>query len=183
MIEPPLTLAPDQLFWICAALFIFVFFLIAFTIWKRRRLPYYSASHLLTRGEGVFYHALRQAVPDSFHITYKVRLGDVVRCSDRLWDKGFGKKISSQHLDFVVVDLHSGQIKLVIELDDKSHDNPHVKRRDHWKNRVLKTAGLPIMRVRAKYKYDTRSLQRQFWAVLRSRDEIYIRERRQRLSK
>ncbi len=181
MIYLPFTLAPVQIFWICAIFIAFSFVLIAWAVWKRNRLPYYSAARLLTKGETAFYHSLRKATPQQFSIIYKVRLGDVIRCSDRMWDLGFGKKISSQHIDFVIVDRRDARIKICIELDDKSHDQPRTIRRDFWKNRVLKKAGLPLMRVRARHKYDTGTLRWQLWANIRSRDESYIRDRRRRL--
>ena len=80
----PVTLTPDQLtLLLCVAILAVSGFLIAWSSWRYRASPYYSANWLLTRGEADFYEALRKAVPHQFHIIYKVRLGDVVRCSDR----------------------------------------------------------------------------------------------------
>ena len=163
---------------LCSILIALALFLIAWSLSKYRPLPYYSANWLLTRAETAFYKALRKAVPAQCHSTYKVRLGDVVRCSDRLWDKGHGKKISQQHLDFVILGREDARIWLCVELDDKSHDQPRARRRDHWKIRVLTTAGIPLMRVRVRSDYDIPTLRKQFWVCYRSRDNAYIRNRR-----
>ena len=153
---------------LCSTLIALALFLIAWSIRKYRPLPYYSADRLLTRAETAFYKALRQAVPSTFHITCKVRLGDVVRCSDRMWNRGFGAMIATQHLDFVIVDRQNARIRVCVELDDKSHDRARARRRDYWKSRVLETAGIPLLRVRVRSEYDIPTLRKHFWACYRS---------------
>ena len=183
MIDQLLIHSHDHRIWIFAFISVFLFFTISCSIWKRKRpLPYYSLDRLLTQGEAAFYRSLRKAVPPQFEISRKVRLADIVHCSSKTLHRGFGKMISSQHIDFVITEKKTGAIKLAIELNDKSHDQPEIKKRDAWKNRVLRSAGIPLMRVRAKSSYDTRTLQKQFFATLDTRDENQITARRQRLS-
>ena len=140
-------------------------------VWKRVRLPYTGAEFLLTRSELDFYRALAEAARSDFHVTFKVRLGDVVRCSDRLWAQGFGQRIATQHVDFVLVDPQYTRVRLCIELDDASHERRHRRRRDRWINRVFEVAGTPLLRVKASGQYDPERLRRRIWATIREHEE------------
>lgn len=42
------------------------------------------------------------------HVAFKARLADLITCSDRAWDDGFGHMIARQHVDFVLCDYRIG---------------------------------------------------------------------------
>lgn len=123
-----------------------------------RLLPYRNRGPLLSRGELFFYLALRRAVAGGVIITFKVRLADLVTCNDADWDAGFGHMIARHHLDFVLCDRETTEVLLAIELDDRSHRKVARKRRDHFVTGALKAAGIPLLRVRAAGRYDSREL-------------------------
>jgi very-short-patch-repair endonuclease len=50
---------------------------------------------------------------------------------------------------------------LVIELDDKSHDDEERQTRDAFVDRALGAAGLPILHLSARRTYSTRDLAEQ----------------------
>jgi len=138
---------------------------------QRGRLPYHSAGTLLTRTELAFYKVLDEVAGQHFKVLFKVRLGDVVRCSDALWNRGFGHKIATQHIDFVLVDHQSARIRLCIELDDPSHNTRRGQRRDRWKNAVLHKAGVRLARIKTRNHYDPEKMRRWIWANVKSKPQ------------
>lgn len=48
---------------------------------------------------------------------------------------------------------------LAIELDDSSHNNKKQKEKDKFKDDALETAGLPILRLPARYSYNLTDLK------------------------
>jgi hypothetical protein len=92
-------------------------------------------------------------------LALKVRLADVIYCTDRTWSRGYGQRISQKHLDFVLYDTATTRILLAIELDDRSHEKAHRKARDEFVDRSLDAAGVPLLRVRAAATYHVRWLK------------------------
>lgn len=129
--------------------------------------PYRARQTLLSRGELVFYRALRTAVGSSVGIAVKVRLADVIWCPPRLFRRAAGARVSQKHLDFVLYDLHSTAVVLAVELDDRSHDRDGRQARDRFVDEVLELCGVALLRVRAARGYDWRELQARMQGVLR----------------
>lgn len=121
--------------------------------------PYHSRSFLLTRNELAFFHALHAAIESRFCLFTKVRLADIVGCSDALWDQEPGRKIAQKHVDFVLCERASSRIILVIELDDRSHRRPERKRRDLFLNQLFRDADIPLLRHRAQDSYQPSALK------------------------
>ncbi|MBX9787495.1 MAG: DUF2726 domain-containing protein [Pirellulales bacterium] len=120
----------------------------------------------MSRGESAFYFALRAAVRGRYLIAFKVRLADLVTCGETAWKEGFGHLIARQHLDFVLCDWRSTNILLAIELDDRSHQLDHRKRRDAFLDQALSAAGIVLLRFQAAARYDAESLARTIEASL-----------------
>ena len=134
---------------------------------KGRRHPYVSCRYLLTDAEHIFYRALKTAVPDGVRIMAKVRLGDVITCSDRDWHAGHGPPISAKHLDFVLVDESSTRILGAIELDDKSHVRRDRRQRDKFVDAVMRAAGVPLLRIPVQNGYDRGEIGREIRQMIR----------------
>ena len=124
-----------------------------------RTLPYKPRPTLLSPGEAAFYFALCAAVNGRYLIAFKVRLADLITCSEAAWKAGFGHMIARHHLDFVLCDWRTTSICLAIELDDRSHDAAGRKRRDTFVNEALAAAEIPLLRVRAASRYDARQIK------------------------
>lgn len=120
---------------------------------KQSPLPYSTRGTLLSRGEAAFFHVLSEVASSRWLIACKVRLADVVTCKEQDWLQGHGGAISQKHLDFVLCDPTDSSIELAIELDDRSHDAPDRKKRDRFMDQVLVTAGIRLLRVRARSAY------------------------------
>ena len=121
---------------------------------KPEELPYFARGYLLSKGEHVFYQALRKALPPGLAVMMKVRLSDVINCSGAAWKAGYGSRISQKHLDFVLIDATSTAVRLVVELDDRTHQRKDRRLRDEFVDRALGTAGVPVLHVPAAASYD-----------------------------
>ena len=117
---------------------------------------------LLTPAERLFYKSLEQAVNGQYLIMCKARLADVITpksSGDRSkWQSAFNK-ISGKHFDFVLCEPESFTVVAAVELDDKSHQNKSVQKRDKVKNDSCKSAGLVLIRFPAKRRYDLQSVR------------------------
>ena len=135
-----------------------------------REEPYRKREYLLSKAEMMFYRTLLVAIGDRWVVMAKVRLADLIQV-DRSkvaekdgegagkrsgWQSAFNR-IQAKHVDFVLCDAAMRPV-VVIELDDSSHDEEDAQDRDGFKDRAMKAAGLPMMRVRAAGKYVPREL-------------------------
>lgn len=143
-------------------LFLFLFFFL-----KKKKFPYYSRGTLLTKAELKFYHVLKFAVGQDYDINCKTRLADIVNCSTSDWHKGFGPKISSKHIDFVLTDPETSEIILCIELDDKTHQLPERQKRDIFVNKVLEKTNTAFYRVPAASSYDLSKIMLDIRVILK----------------
>lgn len=124
------------------------------------QLPYESRRTLLTDAEARFYKALCEAVGNRYRIAVKPRLADLVTCPDDLWRAGYGRAIAQKHVDFVLCDPADDRmlITMVVELDDRSHRRKRTRERDAFVDQVLRSCGIPIVRVPVATRYEAREL-------------------------
>ena len=94
----------------------------------------------------------------------KVRLLDVVTVPEKAW-RQYGAPASGMHLDFVLADAATAEVRLVIELDDRSHQRLEVKERDRFKDDALASAGVAVMRVTVG-RYDAGELRARIAAAI-----------------
>lgn len=121
---------------------------------------YINRQALLSRGENAFFGALREAVAGHYLIMCKVRLADLITCSDAAWRCGGGRPIAQKHVDFVLCDPQTTRFVLGIELDDRSHDRPDRRRRDAFVNDVMAGAGIRLLRIPATSQYSAWAIRR-----------------------
>lgn len=120
----------------------------------RSQMPYRSRSSLLTKGELAFFEELRLAVGNRYMISLKTRVADVVHCPDSHWKSAYGRRVASTHIDFLLYDKRSAEVVLAIELDDRSHLSDKRKERDDFLDEALRSAHIPLLRLRCDSKYD-----------------------------
>lgn len=124
---------------------------------------YRTRPALLTSSERKFLKALETAAGVDLRVFAQVRLADLVLITKRRGEKGYQaafNKVASKHVDFVLCDSEDLAIAGVVELDDRSHDEPHVRSRDATKDAILKSAGIPILRVNVQTRYDPAELRK-----------------------
>ncbi len=126
---------------------------------KPESYPFQRKWYLLSRMERAYYDVLRQAVAQRYVVFAKVRLFDVLWLPPTVKNRQFFMNVvTSKHADFVLCDPDTMSPVLVIELDDPSHQAAYRRHRDQVFNAVLKSAGLPVLRMSARQTYDVQEL-------------------------
>jgi very-short-patch-repair endonuclease len=131
------------------------------------RSPYERIPTLLTAAERDFFAALQQAAPAGHQVFAQVRLANLVQVKQSARrEKSHWWRIQAMCLDFVLVDVATFVSRLVVELDDASHNRADRRDRDAFVDEVLAATGIPILHVRWQRSYDTRALAQQIAARL-----------------
>jgi very-short-patch-repair endonuclease len=132
-------------------------------------LPAFEArGSLVTEAELRFYQALTAAAGGSWTVFAMVRLADLVKVrSDIAGAQAWRNKTFGKHIDFVVCDNNSLQVRLAIELDDSSHQRADRQQRDAFVNEALASAGLPLLRIPVAPQYDKIELRRVLDQILK----------------
>lgn len=109
----------------------------------------YQAANILTANERSNYKTLKIAADrKGYIICPKVRLADIITPRhDAQYMSRFGK-IKSKHVDFVIYDAQMQNIRVVIELDDSSHDRKDRQERDEFVDFILNDCGIRIIHTR-----------------------------------
>jgi len=139
--------------WLFILLIVIVVGLIAELTRKRGRekveYKYKSKKFFLSPAEHKFYDTLISAIGHSYYVFSQVHLPTIVdsRVVGQNW-RGAFRHIDEKSVDFVLCDKAYISPKLVIELDDSSHLRPDRQERDREVERILKDAGLPLLRMK-----------------------------------
>lgn len=117
---------------------------------------------ILTPNEMAFFHTLQGAVGEHYLIFPKVPLATFVegRAHSPSAQTSFMNQIDKR-MDFVLVDPPDLRLHLVVEVDDRTHESEHRRRRDRLVEDVLQRAGIKLVRIPAAHSYDVATLQRQ----------------------
>ena len=99
----------------------------------------FSAKHLMTETEVLFFGLLRSALPE-FHIFPQVAMGALLSASDWRNRSFFAQKIA----DFVICQSPGMNVVAVVELDDRSHDRKTKK--DRTRDQMLTSVGYATIR-------------------------------------
>ena len=117
---------------------------------------------LFTAAERSFLGVLDQAVGDRYRVFGKVRVADVIRPAKGI-DKGqravLFNQIKAKHLDFVLCDPKTLDIKGAVELNDSSHASKSRSARDELLQRAFKNAQLPLLMVPARRSYSVNDVR------------------------
>ena len=115
---------------------------------SKKEYHYRKRNFFLTKAEHEFYDTLLSAVGNEYLIFAQVHLSSLLdsKVVGQNW-RGAFRHIDEKSVDFVLCDKVYISPKLVIELDDKTHERPERKERDIEVERILKDAGLPLLRL------------------------------------
>ena len=139
--------------------------------------PYIAKAFLLSHAELRFFQTLLQSVGRDVYVVAKVRLADLVGCTDPHPLYGTLGRIAQKHVDFVLVDERYTRILGAIELDDSSHEQAKTVERDRFVNDLLNSLGIPLLRVQAAMKYNPMVLRQQLAVILRPTLRVSINRR------
>jgi hypothetical protein len=137
-----------------------VVFVIAELLRKESTSEFKKIQTLLTPAELTFYKFLLNNLPPGISVMCKVRLADILKpvSSGKTYMTDFNK-IKSKHIDFVLVNSETLEIKTLIELNDKSHFKSERITRDSFLEKTFKDVNLNYFTVRVKYKYNKEDIQ------------------------
>ena len=132
---------------------------------------------LLTRPELAFYDVLKQAVGDGAVVFAQVRVADVLKPradikKDRKDWQGAFNQIRSKHFDFVICDPKDTRVLLAVELDDQSQADKQRAERDRLLDRACRSAGLPLLRIKAARGYPVQDLRQRVAAAIEGDDTV-----------
>jgi hypothetical protein len=138
-----------------------VLVVVAFVSLRDGPLPYERRGGLLAPAEINFLRSLHIAVREDWLIFSMVRLSDVIKVRSKTRKpQSWNHRIQGKHLDFVLCDLETLEVKLAVEIDDGAPKTAERLRRDRFVNVALAAAGLPLLRVKAQEKYETAALRK-----------------------
>lgn len=155
---PPLLMENWQL--VLAVAIAAAVLLVAFLSLRDGPLPYERRGVLLSPTEIHFLRTLRSAVREDWLVFSMVRLADVLKVrakatQQQIWQS----RIQSKHVDFVLCDQETLEVKLAIELED-ARERPERARRDRFVSTALAAAGLPLLRVPVGKKYEPAAIRK-----------------------
>lgn len=106
----------------------------------------YKPKFLLTENEKSAYRKIKPITYElGLALFTKVRLFDLVEPIQGASNyKGAMWKIQAKHVDFVICNRYLDP-KLIIELDDSSHQRPDRRARDDFVDTVVRNCGYPIL--------------------------------------
>lgn len=133
-----------------------------------RRYQYKQKNFFMSRAEHECYDALVVAVGEKYHIFPQVHLPSIVdnKVVGQNWQGAF-RHISQKSVDFVLCDKAYIAPKLAIELDDRTHERQDRIERDGEVERVLKGAGLPLLRLENHGRFNPIELSEKIKAALK----------------
>lgn len=138
---------------------IVVAFLVLLVLRGQRRpaLPY-RRKPLLTAWERRAMSVMTGQLYPGLHICPQVRLADLLTIfpgDPRIKMRALNR-VAMKSIDFIIVDITSGEAVLGIELDDRSHDREDRQQRDAFINAVFQEVGVPLARFRPSQTIDIR---------------------------
>ena len=138
-----------------------VVLLVAFFSLRSSPYPYERRGVMLGPAEINFFRTLQSAVREDWVILSMVRLTDVIKVRPKtrqhqIWQS----RIFGKHIDFVICDWETLEVKLAIELDNPGQRRDERKARNRFVNTALTAAGLPLLRVKVEEKYETSMLRK-----------------------
>lgn len=156
---------PLNIFFVLAGLLAIslVLYFVASKDEKESEYPYRRFGPLLTAAEKNFYLVLKEVVPKGFVITFKVRIGDVLKV-----EKGLDKqrafvmrgKVQQKHFDFVICREDDLNVACCIELNDSSHNRPERIKRDIFVRGACKAAGVTLLEIKNQRKYNVNEIRK-----------------------
>lgn len=137
-----------------------------------RKYQYKQKNFFMSRAEHDCYDALVVAVGEKYLIFPQVHLPSIVdnKVVGQNW-RGAFRHISQKSVDFVLCDKSYLSPKLAIELDDRTHERQDRKDRDVEVERVLKDAGLPLLRLENHGRFNTNELLEKVNATLNNSEK------------
>lgn len=130
---------------------------------------YQPIKHLCTKNELAFYQALLVVAHGKHTVFSKVRIADVMAPRKGIYNKSSWWRafnaIAKKHVDFVLCDPLTLEVKLLVELDDSTHERQDRKDRDKLVDMAAASAGIQIKHIKVQSKYDYFELEKELYDI------------------
>lgn len=118
-----------------------------FTRGRKPRFEYRRKDGVMTEAKRECYHALVSEMGPDYYFFPQMHLDAIVQPTDNRTDRLYAfRHINQKSVDFVACDKKQLRPLFAIELDDKTHNQPKRVERDAEVERILRGAGIPLMR-------------------------------------
>ncbi len=108
--------------------------------------PYKARVIFFNSSERTLYDILIEHLANKYIILSKVRLEDIIESTNTSYT--YRNRIKSSHIDFVLLDKHTGKVVCAIELDGTSHNNIETQKKDDFKNNLFQHVGITLHRIK-----------------------------------
>lgn len=134
---------------------------------ESKKYQYKKKNFFLTRAEHECFDAITAVIGNEYLIFAQVHLPTLIdsKIVGQNWLAAF-RHINGKSVDFVLCDKAYISPKLAIELDDKTHERPDRKERDAEVERILKEAGIPLLRLENRGSFDVGELSQKIKSSL-----------------
>lgn len=139
----------------------FVITILLSLVLKRNSYSYKKQKYLLSKTELNFYKFLLQSLPSNISVMCKVRLADLIspNVSSKEYIYAFNK-IKSKHIDFVLIDDQTSEIRALLELNGSSHFIPSRIIRDNFLKQIFEKSGIIFVEIPVKKSYSHSDLEK-----------------------
>ena len=120
--------------------------------------PYIKKNYFFSLAELKFYELLKEVLGDQYLLFSKVRISDLIQSKYGKDKYLYFNKIKSKHVDFVICNKDPIQPRLIVELDDSSHNAHSRQERDNFVDEAFANAGIPIVHIKVQQEYDRNKL-------------------------
>ncbi|KAB0289278.1 DUF2726 domain-containing protein [Vibrio fortis] len=130
---------------------------------------YQPIKKLCTANELSFYQALVIVTKGKYTVFSKVRIADVMAPKKGAYNKSDWWRafnaIAKKHVDFVLCDPLTLEVKMLIELDDSTHNRQDRKERDKLVDMAAASAGVEIKHFKVRKSYDYFELEKSLFGI------------------
>jgi hypothetical protein len=121
---------------------------------KNKIYPYKSKKYIMSKAELSFYHNLKHHISEEYTVFTKVRIEDIIYVPSNTQNfMKYRGHIKSRHIDFLICDKKTGEIKQAIELNDSSHKRKDRIKRDNFIKDAFQAAGIKLININCKKNY------------------------------
>lgn len=116
---------------------------------------YTAKQYIMTRAETDLFRKLYNSVNEKYFIFPQIHLSTILnhKINGQNW-RGAFSHINGKSVDYVLCDKNTLGLICAVELDDYTHNNVDRVERDHEVEKILKNAGIPLVRL---YDFNNRS--------------------------
>jgi len=144
-----------------------------FTRSRKPQFQYRRKDSVMTEAERECFHALVSEMGKDYYFFPQMHLDAIVQPTDTRKDRFYAfRHINQKSLDFVACDKTRLCPLFAIEVDDKTHNQAKRVERDAEVERILRGAGIPLIRIQNRGRFDAKELAAE---VQKGMDDFYAK--------